>query len=113
MRQPANRLIVPLALFARSNSVSLDTAATSFIGHLANIPVQPINVRLRGKRGHQDFAVMSANNPTPMRYHRLEAFANVDREQLRLVPASAAVPAAAAKQQNDDYDDEKRVGIHL
>jgi hypothetical protein len=31
----------------------------------------------------------------------------------RLVPASTAVPAAAAKQQNDDYNEEKRGGIHM
>ena len=30
-----------------------------------------------------------------------------------LIPAAPAVPAAAAKQQNDKYDDEKRVGIHV
>jgi hypothetical protein len=53
------------------------------------------------------------NDPKPRRYHGLEPFAKVDRELLRLVPASAAVPAAAAKEQNDDYNDEKRVGIHL
>ena len=29
-----------------------------------------------------------------------------------LIPAAPAVPAAAAKQQNDKYDDEKRGGIH-
>jgi hypothetical protein len=64
--------------------------------------------------------VMSANDPKrtcethrstmvlPARTRRQsgtidqEVFANVDREQLRLVPASATVPAAAAKQQNDD-----------
>jgi hypothetical protein len=33
-------------------------------------------------------------------------------DQSRLVPASAAVPAAA-KQQNDDQNDEKRGGIHV
>ena len=30
-----------------------------------------------------------------------------------LVPTSTAVPAAAAKQQNEKYNDEKRGGIHL
>jgi hypothetical protein len=30
-----------------------------------------------------------------------------------LIPAAPAVPAAAAKQQNDKYDDEKRGGIHV
>ena len=30
-----------------------------------------------------------------------------------LIPAAPAVPAAAAKQQNDKYDDEKRGGIHM
>jgi hypothetical protein len=30
-----------------------------------------------------------------------------------LKPAAPAVPAAAAKQQNDKYDDEKRGGIHV
>jgi hypothetical protein len=34
-------------------------------------------------------------------------------DQLRLVPASTAVPAAAAKQQNEKYNDEKRGGIHV
>jgi hypothetical protein len=29
-----------------------------------------------------------------------------------LIPAAPAVPAAAAKQQNDQYDDEKRGGVH-
>jgi hypothetical protein len=31
----------------------------------------------------------------------------------RLKPAAPAVPAAAAKQQNDNYDDEKRGSIHV
>jgi hypothetical protein len=30
-----------------------------------------------------------------------------------LIPAAPAIPAAAAKQQNDKYDDEKRGGIHV
>jgi hypothetical protein len=30
-----------------------------------------------------------------------------------LIPATSAVPAAAANQQNDKYDDEKRGGIHV
>jgi hypothetical protein len=30
-----------------------------------------------------------------------------------LIPAAPAVPAAAANQQNDKYDDEKRGGIHV
>ena len=29
------------------------------------------------------------------------------------IPAAPAVPAAAANQQNDKYDDEKRGGIHV
>ena len=35
------------------------------------------------------------------------------RANLRLVPASTAVPAAAAKQQNDKDNYEKRGGIHV
>jgi hypothetical protein len=34
------------------------------------------------------------------------------RDQPRLVPASTAVPAAAAKEQNEKYNDEKRGGVH-
>ena len=34
-------------------------------------------------------------------------------DQLPLVPASTAVPTAAAKQQNEKYNDEKRGGIHV
>ena len=30
-----------------------------------------------------------------------------------LIPATSAVPAAAANQQNDKYNDEKRGGIHV
>ena len=30
-----------------------------------------------------------------------------------LIPAAPAVPATAAKQQNDKYDDEKRGAIHI
>jgi hypothetical protein len=33
-------------------------------------------------------------------------------DQQRLVPAPTAVPAAAAQQQNDKYDDENRREIH-
>ena len=33
--------------------------------------------------------------------------------KVNLKPASTAVPAAAAKQQNDKYNDEKRGGIHV
>jgi hypothetical protein len=33
--------------------------------------------------------------------------------QARLVPASTAVPTAAAKQQNENYNDEKRGDIHV
>jgi hypothetical protein len=32
---------------------------------------------------------------------------------VNLIPATPAVPAAAANQQNDKYDDEKRGGIHV
>ena len=38
--------------------------------------------------------------------------AKATRDQPRLEPASAAVPSAA-KQQKDDYNDEKRGGIHM
>jgi hypothetical protein len=38
--------------------------------------------------------------------------AKATRDQPRLEPASAAVPSAA-KHQNDDYNDEKRGGIHM
>src|SRR5665647_1466637 len=34
-------------------------------------------------------------------------------DQPPLVPASTAVPTAAAKQQNEKYNDEKRGGIHV
>ena len=33
--------------------------------------------------------------------------------KVNLKPASTAVPAAAAKQKNDKYNDEKRGGIHV
>lgn len=33
--------------------------------------------------------------------------------RLRLEPASTAVPAAAAEQQNENYNNEKCVGIHV
>jgi hypothetical protein len=42
-----------------------------------------------------------------------QACAKATCDQPRLVPASTAVPAAAANQQNDKYNDEKRGGIHV
>jgi hypothetical protein len=34
-------------------------------------------------------------------------------DQSRLIPASATIPTAATKQQDDENNDEKRGGIHL
>src|ERR1022692_4880862 len=42
-----------------------------------------------------------------------QACAKATCDQPRLVPASTAVPAAAANQQNDKHNDEKRGGIHV
>ena len=49
----------------------------------------------------------------PDRRHTLQTVIDFAAGFYALIPAAPAVPAAAAKQQDDKYDDEKRGGIHV
>jgi hypothetical protein len=54
---------------------------------------------------------MTDGGPTNSRRQRGR---HSERSRVSLLkPAAPAVPAAAAKQQNDEYDDEKRGAIHV